>query len=212
MSPSNAIFYEQEYYPLIVASKSKTPVRRKANTPLSKTSDTPSVATSLRTFAQQVAAKVKERCTTTFQEVADEMVTEMSRISAIATKNLRRRVYDALNVLLAIDVIRREDKRTIRWVGAPEQLSSPAQRISQECAVIGHRINDKRQEMLELLSRVVCLRSLISRNSALEEGSSVAFRRGSRSNQAETDRLQLPFVLISAPKECRVHCEMLEDR
>ena len=27
-----------------------------------------------------------------------------------------------------------------------------------------------------------------------------------------TDRLQLPFILINAPRQCRVHCEMLEDR
>ena len=27
-----------------------------------------------------------------------------------------------------------------------------------------------------------------------------------------SDRLQLPFILVSAPRDCHVHCEMLEDR
>ena len=29
---------------------------------------------------------------------------------------------------------------------------------------------------------------------------------------APTDKLSLPFILINAPRDCRVHCEMLEDR
>jgi len=33
-------------------------------------------------------------------------------------KNIRRRVYDALNVLMAIGVITKE-KKTITWVGLP---------------------------------------------------------------------------------------------
>ena len=33
-------------------------------------------------------------------------------------KNIRRRVYDALNVLMAMDIIRK-DKKEIRWVGLP---------------------------------------------------------------------------------------------
>jgi len=33
-------------------------------------------------------------------------------------KNIRRRVYDAFNVLIAIDVITK-DKKEIRWTGFP---------------------------------------------------------------------------------------------
>lgn len=29
---------------------------------------------------------------------------------------------------------------------------------------------------------------------------------------ASQDKLLLPFILISAPKDCRIDCEMLEDR
>lgn len=38
-------------------------------------------------------------------------------------KNIRRRVYDALNVLLAIGVIQK-DKKTITWSGLPRPLLS----------------------------------------------------------------------------------------
>jgi hypothetical protein len=33
-------------------------------------------------------------------------------------KNIRRRIYDALNVLMAIDIIKKENKQ-IKWVGMP---------------------------------------------------------------------------------------------
>jgi len=37
---------------------------------------------------------------------------------ACLKKNIRRRVYDALNVLMAMDIITKE-KKEIRWVGLP---------------------------------------------------------------------------------------------
>lgn len=33
-------------------------------------------------------------------------------------KNIRRRVYDALNVLMAMNIISK-DKKEIRWIGLP---------------------------------------------------------------------------------------------
>lgn len=32
------------------------------------------------------------------------------------------------------------------------------------------------------------------------------------STSGKNDRLHLPFILISAARDCHVHCEMLEDR
>ena len=48
-------------------------------------------------------------------QVADELVKEFKRDPAITfdEKNIRRRIYDALNVLMAMDIITR-DKKNIR--------------------------------------------------------------------------------------------------
>lgn len=61
--------------------------------------------------------------TTTYNEVADELVNEeMQNTTFDATncdqKNIRRRVYDALNVLMALQIISK-DKKEIRWIGLP---------------------------------------------------------------------------------------------
>ncbi len=48
-------------------------------------------------------------------------------VQAFDEKNVRRRVYDALNVLMAMEIISKE-KKEIRWVGMPsnatEELSN----------------------------------------------------------------------------------------
>jgi len=44
---------------------------------------------------------------------------------AFDEKNIRRRVYDALNVLMAINVIRKE-KKNIQWCGLAAGLAGPA--------------------------------------------------------------------------------------
>ena len=81
----------------------------------------------LRHFSMKVCEKVKQKNVTSYNEVADELVGEYcgltsfnqnelsaSQSSSAATaldywsydqKNVRRRVYDALNVLIAMNII-----------------------------------------------------------------------------------------------------------
>eukprot|EP00960_Hanusia_phi_P045823 757445-Hanusia_phi.AAC.3 len=69
----------------------------------------------LRSFSLKVCQKVEERELTTYNEVADELVKEfkMDTTMVFDEKNIRRRIYDALNVLMAMDVITR-DRKNIR--------------------------------------------------------------------------------------------------
>lgn len=71
----------------------------------------------------KVCEKVKEKGVTTYNEVADELVQEEIEGQPIDPmnydqKNIRRRVYDALNVLMAMNIISKE-KKEIRWIGLP---------------------------------------------------------------------------------------------
>lgn len=81
----------------------------------------------LRHFSMKVCEKVKEKVTTTYNEVADDLVREFTEqqnsVNSPAAdqydqKNIRRRVYDALNVLMAMNIISKE-KKEIRWIGLP---------------------------------------------------------------------------------------------
>jgi hypothetical protein len=80
----------------------------------------------LRHFSLKVCQKVEAKGITNYAEVADELVAEYKRetekngadISLVDQKNIRRRVYDALNVLRAMNVISKI-KKSISWVGLP---------------------------------------------------------------------------------------------
>ena len=50
-------------------------------------------------------------------------------------------------------------------------------------------------------------KNLIERNRNREETSEMH-----QGDNSEQDLLHLPFILINAPRECKINCEMLEDR
>jgi len=59
------------------------------------------------------------------ERIADELVSEFtdpryvqSEQAQYDQKNIRRRVYDALNVLMAMNIISKE-KKEIKWIGLP---------------------------------------------------------------------------------------------
>jgi hypothetical protein len=72
-------------------------------------------------------------------------------------KNIRRRVYDALNVLMAMGIIRKQ-KKTILWVGLPQNGSpaSQADQVDEICSLRRERdalrsiVTEKVQQRVEL--------------------------------------------------------------
>ena len=62
-------------------------------------------------------------------------------------KNIRRRVYDALNVLMAMNIIKKQ-KKTILWVGLPQVGASTAQ--SEDTSELG-RLRTERERIRSVL-------------------------------------------------------------
>ncbi|KAL3892799.1 MAG: hypothetical protein SGPRY_014774, partial [Prymnesium sp.] len=65
-------------------------------------------------------------------------------------KNIRRRVYDALNVLMAMDIITKE-KKNIMWRGLPTNTEQESARLQ------------------ELVAQQISFKNLIQRNSARDK-------------------------------------------
>ncbi|TVU35528.1 hypothetical protein EJB05_17424, partial [Eragrostis curvula] len=73
----------------------------------------------LREYSKIVSKKVEAKGRTSYNEVADEIFTELTVMlngQELDEKNIRRRVYDAFNVLIALRVIAK-DKKEIKWMG-----------------------------------------------------------------------------------------------
>ncbi|XP_010076121.1 PREDICTED: transcription factor Dp-1, partial [Pterocles gutturalis] len=113
----------------------------------------------LRHFSMKVCEKVQRKGTTSYNEVADELVAEFSTTDnhispnesqAYDQKNIRRRVYDALNVLMAMNIISKE-KKEIKWIGLPTNSAQECQNLEVEKQRRLERIKQKQSQLQELI-------------------------------------------------------------
>lgn len=160
----------------------------------------------LRHFSLKVCQKVEEKQLTTYNEVADELVSDYVGQKAYDEKNIRRRVYDALNVLMAMDVISKE-KKDIRWRGLPSNAKHQLDMLTLEKNQRSTNIEEKKQQLHELLLQQVAFKNLIARNTA-----TLSANPGSDDEVMADARISLPFIIISTKKDTVIQCEMSEDR
>ncbi|KAJ6750161.1 hypothetical protein OIU85_000765 [Salix viminalis] len=162
----------------------------------------------LRQFSMKVCEKVESKGTTTYNEVADELVAEFADPSnSVSTpdqqqydeKNIRRRVYDALNVLMALDIISK-DKKEIQWKGLPRTSLSDIEELKAEHLGLRNRIEKKAAYLQELEEQFVGLQNLIQRNEQLYS-----------SGNAPSGGVSLPFILVQTRPHATVEVEISED-
>lgn len=161
----------------------------------------------LRHFSKRVCDKVKTKMVTTYKEVTDELVAECVGNSDSATflcdqKNIRRRVYDALNVLMALDIIGK-NKNDITWKGLPTGSIKNSVYLVQEKE---NRLNSVKRKLLalqEIIMQEVATKRLVKRNQETEE------EFGPPPNNSFVN---LPFMAISANEDTTVEVEISEDQ
>lgn len=169
----------------------------------------------LKHFSMKVCEKVKSKGSTTYNEVADELVTEFSSDPSISRqpfdgslmgesepfdqKNIRRRVYDALNVLMAINVISKE-KKDIRWIGLPTNAAQECIDLEEEKKKLNDLIEEKRKQVRALIIQQVAYKKLVERNKA--------------TNQTLNPNaiIKLPFIIITTDKKTVIDCSISDDR
>ncbi|XP_014520708.1 transcription factor-like protein DPB isoform X2 [Vigna radiata var. radiata] len=162
----------------------------------------------LRQFSMKVCEKVESKGRTTYNEVADELVAEFADPSNGAStpdqqqydeKNIRRRVYDALNVLMAMDIISK-DKKEIQWKGLPRTSLSDIEDLKNERLGLRNRIEKKASYLQELEDQYIGLQKLIERNEQLYS-----------SGNAPNGGVSLPFILVQTRPHATVEVEISED-
>lgn len=151
--------------------------------------------------------------TTTYNEVANILVIEALKLfdgepypdkkMKDHEKNIRRRVYDALNVLLATDIISKtkekgDREKSIHWRGYPSSSSVDLIMLQKEKEAAIAEIAKKKECLKELLVQNVCFRNLETRNKRykLDEKS------------REEDKIALPFIVVNTAENAVIQCEM----
>jgi len=162
--------------------------------------------TGLRHFSMKVCRKVEEKGQTTYNEVADELVREVfaerpaeQQKGKYDEKNIRRRVYDALNVLMAMDIISK-DKKDIRWKGLPNNVHHDLDMLQREGHFRRAEVDRKRESLRELLVQQVCFRNLVQHNQR---------REAAPTNE---EKIPLPFIVVNTHSSAVIQCEMSPDR
>ncbi len=229
------------------ASPSNLPNKRPASESAMKTADDKPLTlkdqTSLRYISKRVSKIVERKQTTNYNEVANELVAEASDLldreeksmpskeRKNHEKNIRRRVYDALNVLLATNIITKtKDKdnkeKVIHWKGFPASSRNDLIILENEKEEVMKEVERKKQCLQELLIQNVCFFNLNRRNTSLEDKSSsqdasskddsdpYQKRNGNKSkdNPNSDDKIPLPFIVVNASEKAVIQCEMNREK
>ena len=211
--------------------KASTSARK---TPAGQTPTTPSAQTpgereqkGLRHFSMRVCEKVEEKMHTSYNEVANELVEELRLAAQQANtefdeKNVRRRVYDALNVIEAVGIITKK-KKEIFWSGYPPGCMKPGELPPERAGTTGtpeattprtaaptwatseagiEEFEKKVNHLAELVEQHDAIIALVDRNREAM----------AKSNGAPITGIQLPFILIQTKADAEVDVEISEDQ
>ncbi|KAM6225985.1 LOW QUALITY PROTEIN: transcription factor Dp-1-like [Porphyrio hochstetteri] len=168
--------------------------------------------TGLRHFSMKVCEKVQRKGTTSCNEVVDELVAEFSTTDnhispneseAYDQENIRRRVYDVVNVLTAMNIISKE-KTEIKWIGLPTDSAQECQNLEVEKQRRLERIKQKQSELQELILQQIAFKNLVQRNHQAEQQAN----RPPPSNSV----IPLPFIIVDTSKKTVIDCSISNDR
>ncbi|PNT72579.1 hypothetical protein BRADI_2g46527v3 [Brachypodium distachyon] len=151
----------------------------------------------LREYSKIVCEKVEAKGRTTYNEVADEVYSELKSMAHIGQgfeeKNVRRRVYDAFNVLIALRVIAKE-KKEIKWMGLSNYRYETIKKLEEVRKELNNRIKNKKKLLKEIGKQNIKLRNQTLQSSA-----------------ENANGIQLPFLLVKTSRKASVEIEISED-
>ncbi|XP_067007770.1 transcription factor Dp-1 isoform X2 [Anabrus simplex] len=171
---------------------------------------TEKVGKGLRHFSMKVCEKVRKKGTTSYNEVADELVAEFTNPNLMTSptdqqydqKNIRRRVYDALNVLMAMNIISKE-KKEIRWLGLPTNSLQECLNLEKDKLRRMERIKFKTQQLHDLIMQQISFKNLVERNRQMEKQVGVP---------PPNSAIQLPFIIVNTSKKTVIDCSISNDK
>ncbi|OMJ73024.1 hypothetical protein SteCoe_28380 [Stentor coeruleus] len=157
------------------------------NTPYSEESEmeTPRSARGLKHLTTLVKHLVCKHQPTSFKNVAvkliDELIVTDGPDRVKEEKNVRRRVYDAINVLIAAEVLERNG-RNVSWKEKWDSVEIDMRKNETEKR--RKRVEEKKKDLQIVLNKYLAIKHLINRNS-----------RGLNYKPA----ISFPFIVVSTP-------------
>jgi hypothetical protein len=175
---------------------------------------------SLKAFSAKVWQKVQEKQSTTYNEVAEELVGEDDLLPN-EEKNVRRRVYDALNVFLALDMVKKIKKEISLTGGGPRIEFSEVDVLERQIKEREERIKDKLVHLKDAIDQKDAFSKLINRNMCARQQQNGPDNCAVPQVEQEVtehlhfiqncSRVRLPYVVVNTPEASRIKCEVNDD-
>lgn len=187
----------------------RAPVVDKGSPPQGRHNDGRSASStrSLRQMSIKICEKVKSCGKTTCNEIADDLLQMIRKEEEqegsgkmCDDKNIRRRLYDSLNVLEAVNVLVK-DSKDITWKGMPDSEHEQARRLKSEGDSRRNEVKEKQDAMREQVIQQVTYHNLVRHNQ----------RRHNSNFVRQANKIPVPFVLVNAHPNAEVHCDASRD-
>lgn len=132
-------------------SSIELPLKRSNSEVSESSSDKCRNSKGLKVLSARVKSILINKRPSSYREVAEELITEMSAVSKSEEKNILRRVYDSLNVLIAAGVVIKQGNEYC-WKNTTKS-----------------HLEGKRAELKSLANRFYSMKSLIYRNLQMQK-------------------------------------------
>lgn len=171
-----------------------------------RTQNSRNTAFGLKEISRRVMEIIKENGQTTYKMISDQIVGEINEKSLKDEKNIRRRIYDSLNVMKSMKLFHKDKRnKTIVWNWAQE--SDPLNETEDDLQVdefeqssnirndpnrilhLKREIEQKKEKQKLLVDELTGLKSILQRN-----------QQQLPSNPQEK-KVYFPFIVIEFPKE-----------
>jgi hypothetical protein len=153
----------------------------------------------LKEISKRVMDIIKQSGTTTYKAISDQIVNEINEKSSKDEKNIRRRIYDSLNVMKSMKLFRRDkNSKNILWNYDQEldplnenenknDFNEKNKIDSGDIAKLKKEIKEKRNKLDLLKMELIGLKNVLERNA--RENNKVP----------EDQKLYFPFIVIEFP-------------
>lgn len=158
----------------------------------------------LKNSSLRVREKVCQKRKTNYKEVAEELVNEIGlgeacdKRSMGEAENLKRRVYDVLNVFEAVGLIVK-DHKNVFWKGCTAPQPKKLHALESQMQKLKKRLERRKLYLQQLVENYNAMVALAERN------------RHSLVNQNQDQKLFLPFFLVHTPDYVSVGVTITRD-
>lgn len=143
----------------------------------------------LKDISKRVVDIIKTSGETTYKEISDSIVGQVEDMNTNDSKNIRRRIYDALNVLKAINIFKVVDSKKIIYSKSEE--TNQIDNLKDELRDMQEIVNLKKTQFNKLEEDKNVFSELINNNRTTEM----------QCNSKEDKKIQIPFLTVSYHKK-----------